>query len=173
MPEMARSGYPTEESGGHDAHRRRTRRRAGWLLGLGGSCATAVLVSMIWQFGVFVNDNTIVAASSGTIGVYWYKGTSPLRVPNPMVSWAGPLYAMPVRLRFQWWFYVPESPAMGGLGVPLWAPTVGLLIPGWVLWRRTSVPAGHCRACRYNLAGLPAGAPCPECGSGQAPEDAA
>ncbi|MGH7131888.1 MAG: hypothetical protein ACREJO_08095 [Phycisphaerales bacterium] len=45
-----------------------------------------------------------------------------------------------------------------------------LLGGGWLVWSgrraRGRAMTGHCLKCDYDLAGLAAGAPCPECGGG-------
>ena len=125
----------------------------------------ALLVASIrWQLGVFVTDHTIVTASAGSLGVYWYIGVSPRATVLAMTSSAGPFYVLPQPVKFVWLYYMPEDPSTGGLGVALWIPAAGLLGYGWCLWRQSRDLRGHCRRCRYDLSGLPPGAPCPECG---------
>lgn len=53
------------------------------------------------------------------------------------------------------------------VSVPLWQMLLVLLIAGGGAWRlsRRIFPAGHCRACGYDLQGLESGK-CPECGEG-------
>jgi hypothetical protein len=49
--------------------------------------------------------------------------------------------------------------------VPLWQIFLALLLPSSLLWRTDRpVPPGHCRKCRYNLAGNTTRR-CPECGT--------
>ena len=49
--------------------------------------------------------------------------------------------------------------------LPLW--TVGGLLLWWARWSRIRAMRGLCLKCGYDLAGLDAGAPCPECGGGR------
>jgi hypothetical protein len=49
--------------------------------------------------------------------------------------------------------------------VNLWLLFLLIAIPAASLWRRhLRVRPGHCRTCRYNLAGVTGGT-CPECGT--------
>jgi hypothetical protein len=76
-------------------------------------------------------------------------------------------------------FWAPHGPELfsGRISLfrikwlPLLANTAAVLLAGWTLlciaaWmrRRLAVPVNRCLSCRYDLVGLPAGAPCPECG---------
>jgi len=69
---------------------------------------------------------------------------------------------------FQRFAPVPLTPLWGGLagdaviwGAAWWVGIAGVGA-GRAWWRRRK--AGTCGACGYDLRGLPAGAPCPECG---------
>jgi hypothetical protein len=49
--------------------------------------------------------------------------------------------------------------------IPWWMPLALAAVPtAWVWWRRLRAGPTACRACGYELAGLPRGSRCPECG---------
>jgi hypothetical protein len=52
--------------------------------------------------------------------------------------------------------------------IPFWALLISVAIPTAFLWRRDRrdrFGPGRCPKCGYSLAGLAAGAGCPECGT--------
>jgi hypothetical protein len=70
-----------------------------------------------------------------------------------------------------WWFDAGSFGWRVGRwwSVPLWMPLVAMSALTLWLWRRDArharrVLTGRCEHCRYDLAGLNADAPCPECG---------
>lgn len=76
----------------------------------------------------------------------------------------------------RWWFKLWQKArftAHRATVIPLWAPTLILLVPGIALGiRRTikfSAPS-PCPNCGYSMLGLATGTPCPECG--RKPKDA-
>lgn len=67
----------------------------------------------------------------------------------------------------RWWpQYMSFGPAFS-LFIPLWLPLLTFTAPAALAWRfHLKRPReGHCPTCSYNREGLPAAAPCPECGS--------
>ncbi|MFM9996334.1 MAG: hypothetical protein ACKVU4_11100 [Phycisphaerales bacterium] len=67
----------------------------------------------------------------------------------------------------RWWVEVTFSQSGFTVAVPWWVPLVIVALPtAWLWWRdrRAGGRPGHCAACGYDLAGLGAGAACPECG---------
>jgi hypothetical protein len=99
-----------------------------------------------------------------TAGTLWLMHLEPRRNPSQA-------YFQTHGPQVQWWpvwdsYY---SPSWGAerLAIPLWMPFVLVAIPtAWLWWRdRRSRWVGHCAACGYDLAGLAAGSPCPECGA--------
>lgn len=70
-----------------------------------------------------------------------------------------------------WWFERHSSPAVSTTWIPLWFPTLIVLLPAVVAWRLDSLALRNegvprCPTCRYDRSGLPLLAACPECGSG-------
>jgi len=71
------------------------------------------------------------------------------------------------------WIWLPHVSfgefVVFSFNLPLWIPLVLLAAPATELWRkdlRRQAP-GLCPSCGYSLAGLAAGAKCPECGKGK------
>ena len=67
-------------------------------------------------------------------------------------------------------FYRDSSPGFSMTVIPLWAFAVPLSMATALLWRselaaRRRARAGLCPTCGYDLAAIPTGAPCPECGT--------
>ncbi|MBY0261417.1 MAG: hypothetical protein K2Q20_03695 [Phycisphaerales bacterium] len=70
-----------------------------------------------------------------------------------------------------WW---SDPIGMWELVLPLWIPTAACTFAAAALWRidtlhRRRLRTNRCPACTYDRAGLPAAAPCPECGAAPAP----
>lgn len=69
-------------------------------------------------------------------------------------------------LSMNWWpRFVLTGKGMWKITLPLWIPTLVVLVPTVVLWatdRRH--PPDHCQTCGYNLTGNESGV-CPECGT--------
>jgi len=84
---------------------------------------------------------------------------------NSMLTPSGAAYS-PGFVRLGSW-EVPWRPIWSGLSLNVgMVVAAGLLVLGgldWWRWHRR-VREGQCPGCRYDLAGVPDGAPCPECG---------
>jgi hypothetical protein len=74
------------------------------------------------------------------------------------------------RYRLEWWFYSHNWYVAWQFSMPLWPP-IGLSVLATLLAFRLDHPArrrtsiNHCPTCNYDLRGLPAATPCPECGA--------
>jgi hypothetical protein len=122
--------------------------------------AAAWCVSLWWRYrGVF--SGTYSCEVNG--GCLWLGHVEPNLSFDPSESNFGRIP------RVQWWpQWESFSIAFGQVwwfALPLWMPFVLAGIPTvWLWWRdwRRARP-GHC-SCGYDLTGLAARAPCPECG---------
>ena len=95
----------------------------------------------------------------GNLLIHWHD---PAVVPQSI----GGLGRYPIIKQWWWIVRVEGSPAYDVLiSLPLWWLWSFLLIPTASLWWFDRRLPGHCPNCRYKLAGLPAAAACPECGS--------
>lgn len=80
--------------------------------------------------------------------------------------WSQARHHLPAR----WWpgfetWTAPSGVAYHTMIVPMWIPFLLVGVPtAWLWWRDRRARPGHCAACGYDLAGLAAGAQCPECG---------
>ncbi len=77
--------------------------------------------------------------------------------------------------RVRWWFGSFRMGQFSGSAAPLWIPALVLFVASaWTWWldiiARRRAKMHVCKACGYDLAGLSAAAPCPECGKGAASE---
>jgi hypothetical protein len=87
----------------------------------------------------------------------------------PAPGWHVYREGWPFYFEFRWWFDWKRSPFATLFAVPLWVPAVFALLLAASAWRldtlaRRRTRAGHCPSCGYDLTGLIAPAPCPECG---------
>ncbi|MEX2219112.1 MAG: hypothetical protein WD749_10175 [Phycisphaerales bacterium] len=72
-------------------------------------------------------------------------------------------YIAPNSEALRWGFGGRYGSSGWSVTIPLWAIFLPTAAAAALLWRRPRTP-GRCRRCGYDLASLPAGAPCPECG---------
>jgi hypothetical protein len=153
-----------------------------------------LLVGALWivsdrctisRFGRVLGWDGIVTLDAGRVRLFCHQRSGDTRAGQG--EWwirrrdtAASVNSVARRLGWPGWPSASSTTAgtarMFSLNVPLWLPVAPLAVPVILLWwnDRGRVRPGGCRGCRYDLSGLPAGAPCPECGrraagSGAAP----
>lgn len=150
-------------SGSH--HRPRTR-AAAWASAAGAGVLLVLLITSI--FG-----HLWVARGSGHAGVYrgiafiaWGYNNPTAQILAPADGSAAVRW-QPHEPGLDWWFrrrHITWT-ALRNESLPLWMPTVALSALSVGLFRRSGQHGPHaCTACGYDLRGLAADAPCPECG---------
>lgn len=124
-----------------------------------GPLSTIVTYKAGWPF----------RAAAAELHVYYATPNEPYKASRSRMLhlWR---WAIPIRTERRWeQVAVPLRPLWLGLAGNIafytvaWLPVVGL-IGAAADWRKRR--PGTCRACGYELRGLPAGSPCPECGRG-------
>lgn len=168
----------------------RTRRFAAWVLIWIGVLAALLLVVSAWWSVEFAQGSWWIKVGRGEIWVLddpgmLFNGQSPRGLSGPRlndkagITWYAPdfeIYGW--SNRWDWVFAAHGERGFGWAGgarawdvvlwpfpLPLW--TVGGLLLWWARWSRIRAMRGLCLKCGYDLAGLDAGAPCPECGGGR------
>jgi hypothetical protein len=128
----------------------------------GGAVVTGLLV-VVWIGSMFVagnrrGPNGWAAAGAGRVGIGWYNQSGSFDQPwfvmtSPKINWS-------------------IEANRGRLIIPLWLPVaLSLVFTASVHWydvyarRRALARINLCPKCKYDRAGLAAGAVCPECGS--------
>jgi hypothetical protein len=128
-----------------------------------------------WEFGVVILGRL---AGNGQMVLSVQRGrVSFLRVGAFDTAGSVRLYAESRKHLPEWacsfefrsgraWEILWTAPKFNDAAVPLWVPFIFIAGPSaWCAWhRRTKLGEGGCRVCGYSLAGLAAGAACPECG---------
>lgn len=79
-----------------------------------------------------------------------------------------------VRPAAMWPFRIKDSRGLRAVLIPFWIPTAACALAAFAFWRIDTLHRRRCRphlcpGCRYDRTGLPAAAPCPECGVAPAP----
>lgn len=151
------------------------------------------IASMEWtitRIAYSTRSTSVVAVGLGSLRIAWVRDDRPAR---RLVLWSAQRRVQPGRpyldVDVLGWFTLglprpgttPIPRWMAGpsndidLWVSLWMPFVATALPtGWLWWRdRRARWVGHCAACGYDLAGLAAGAVCPECGKASVSRGAA
>ena len=157
----------------------RQRRRASTLalIGMWAGAVVAVasalawVASAIWTSFFMAQFGDTVALRAGTVSYLWTTHEKRLEI----ISKTGyPLqrqwnwYCSPRQVPMEWWGGIAGNTGRTMIWVPLWPFVVAGGTVSVLCWRRRRRLAriGCCNACGYSLSGLPAGAPCPECGRG-------
>ena len=165
---------------------------ARWLgAGLAAACLLA-FISTRWIALSFEKDAVAVDLEGGAVrAFYWSLWNSTAYNPgfiNPpfertirLGEWASVfvvyypselniLFGLPPHRPFSEFWLIPSgnlrSGVPRGVTVPLWLPFAVFASSSLIAWRRraTSHERGVCASCQYDLTGLAASAPCPECG---------
>lgn len=90
---------------------------------------------------------------------------TPPRWPRRSRPFGLHVFATPSRAAIIWGFATSAGGGSRDCSIPLWAPIVLLAASLAVLWRVKVGIEGACTHCGYDLRGLTAGQPCPECGA--------
>jgi hypothetical protein len=148
--------------------------------------AATIALSFIWRVDWHAGPLD-VAVSKGAAYVWWEHGGNQYEVSLSSHLWVylgggedvGQFFTegiQPFRYRYSvewddidWWFHdvgLPFSSTSYFACLPLWMPLAVLLLPTLLLHLMDPkrIPASHCQACGYNLAGNVSGR-CPECGA--------
>ena len=152
--------------------------RAGWVLRWGGP-AVCVLVAMAYAASTARVRWVTYSGPHRYVGLGFFRGALTVSAveylarTNQVSTWSYRSHSVrgwPTRSwraclgwRFKWWRTRQEFSA----SVPLWAVLAAgcaASLPAWAVRSRRRAK-GACRRCGYDLAGLGAGAVCPECGA--------
>ena len=158
--------------------RHRVRRGAKWA----GVVALVLLASLLlasrfWFLGYvkwLSHGEAYVTAYRGVFTIAWTPpGSAPGRVSSDWLVDGWHVDAEQAAKRRLDWLLRPyhyRSSDHGSILIPMWMPWLLVAVPTmWLWWRdRRRFAPGLCQRCGYDLAGLPAGAACPECGRGAA-----
>ncbi len=157
----------------------RQRRRASSLalFGIWAGAVVAVastlawVASAIWTSFFMAQFGDSLSLRTGTVSYLWTTHEKRLEI----ISKTGyPLqrqwnwYCSPRQVPMEWWGGFTQIPGRAAIWAPLWPFTLAGGTVALLCWRRRRqvTRIGCCNTCGYALAGLPAGAPCPECGRG-------
>lgn len=157
----------------------RQRRRASTLalIGMWAGAVVAVastlawVASAIWTSFFMAQFGDSVSLRTGTVSYLWTTHEKRLEIISKtgcslqrQWNW----YSSPRQVPMEWWGGIAGNTGRTMIWVPLWPFVVAGGTVSVLCWRRRRRLAriGCCKACGYSLSGLPAGAPCPECGRG-------
>ena len=157
----------------------RQRRRASTLalIGMWAGAVVAVastlawVASAIWTSFFMAQFGDSVSLRTGTVSYLWTTHEKRLEIISKtgcslqrQWNW----YCSPRQVPMEWWGGIAGNTGRTMIWVPLWPFVVAGGTVSVLCWRRRRRLAriGCCKACGYSLSGLPAGAPCPECGRG-------
>jgi hypothetical protein len=138
-----------------------------------GGAVVSVLFLTIWISSRWWHLGYKSRGGTWAVGVD--AGTVVIGYARPGV-WSNPhgflLRFLDPPLHFAWWFNSESQPLATWWSVPLWVPTVPLLLATCAAWRLDAIARrrgrpGHCAACGYDLTGNTSGV-CPECGAAAA-----
>lgn len=132
------------------------------LLATGLIGATLFILSTRLALGVLIGSHHAVQCSGGLIS--WGWSISDWSQDIAALPHYGPFFADRSDEPIEWSPAFRDTPVRGDLSFPLIYPILATLIPGTILALRHRFRPGHCKRCGYDLTGLEADAPCPECG---------
>ncbi len=156
-------------------------RRAANALGMWGGPLMVLAFAVGWSYSkkywlIYVGPGDWRATvANGSIGINYEPGLISMTeqatgVPVPRGLRTLPVPGNIVQANTAWWFGGTWEPAKKSLLVPLWFLIAMATAVTAIAWRVDFMASrrariGCCPKCNYNRAGIPAAAPCPECGA--------